>query len=113
MKEIAHRMFKEVIVALVIVFILIFVASLSVSLYSRTSILKAFEITLFRIITIGGGGTLGNIVYVTLIFLILGVVYVIFDRFVTLMTETHIIGGFLMALKLSSIKNHYKILYYG
>ncbi|NIM47239.1 MAG: hypothetical protein GTN40_03715 [Candidatus Aenigmarchaeota archaeon] len=109
MKEIAHRMFKEVIVAIVIVFILIFIASLFVSFYFKTTILKGFEITLFRIITIGGGGTLGNIVYVALIFIILGVVYVIFDRFVTLMSETNIVGGFLMASKLSSIKNHYII----
>ena len=107
MKEIAHKMFKEVIVALIIVFILIFIASLFVSFYSRTNILKGFEATMFRIITIGGGGTLGNIVYVTLIFIILGVAYVIFDRFVTLLSETNIVGGFLMALKLSSIKNHY------
>ncbi len=107
MKEIAHRMFKEVIVALIIIFILIFIASLFVSFYSKVNILKGFETTLFRIITVGGGGTLGNIVYVTLIFLILGIVYVIFDRFVTLMSETNIVGGFLMASKLSSIKNHY------
>jgi len=107
MKEIAHRMFKEVIVAIIIVFILVFIASLFVSAYSKVDILKGFEITLFKIITIGGGGTLGNIIYITLIFLILGIVYVIFDRFVTLMSETNIVGGFLMAMKLSSIKDHY------
>ncbi len=107
MQQIAHRMLKEVIVAIIIVFVLIFVASLFVSFYSGVGILQGFEITLFRIITVGGGGTLGNIIYVTLIFLILGVVYVIFDRFVTLLSETNIIGGFLMASKLSSIKNHY------
>ncbi|NIO44892.1 MAG: hypothetical protein GTN36_05065 [Candidatus Aenigmarchaeota archaeon] len=109
MKEVAHKMFKEVIVAIVIVFILLFIASCFVSFYFRTTILKGFEITIFRILTVGGGGTLGNIVYVALIFVILGVVYVIFDRFVTLMSETNIVGGFLMTSKLSSIKNHYII----
>lgn len=107
MRETTNNIVRELIVAFIIIFVFLFIAALFVSFQSRVSIPEALQLTLFQVITIGGGGTIGNIAYAAIIFFTLGIIYCIFDRFVSLITEMHIIGGILMAIKLSTIKDHY------
>ena len=107
MKETTHSIVRELVVALIMILVFLLLAALFVSFQSNISIPEALQTTLFHIISIGGGGTIGNIVYAAIIFFTLGIIYCIFDRFVSLITEMHIMGGILMAIKLSSIKGHY------
>jgi voltage-gated potassium channel len=106
MRQEAKQALRELIVALTIVFIFFFLASLSASIHSKVNIFKAFEVTVTQILVAGSGGVLGNIFYVLIIFLTLGITFYTFEKVIILLSEIRI-GGILMKASLSSIKDHY------
>jgi voltage-gated potassium channel len=108
MKEEARQALRELKVALIIVLIFLILAALIISSYSRTDIINAFGMTVMQILTAGTGGVLGNMFYVVLIFLTLGVTFYMFEKVIILLSQIRI-GGILMRASLSSIKDHYII----
>jgi voltage-gated potassium channel len=106
MKEEARQALRELKVALIIVLIFLILAALIISSYSRTGIINAFGMTVTQILTAGTGGVLGNMFYVVLIFLTLGVTFYMFEKVIILLSQIRI-GGILMRASLSSIKDHY------
>jgi len=108
MKEEARKSLRELKVALIIVFLFLFLAALTVSIYSKVNVIKAFEITITQVLTAGTGGVLGNIFYVIIIFFTLGITFYIFEKVIMLLSDIRL-GGILMKARLSSIKNHYII----
>ncbi len=109
MKREVSKIIKELLVAFTIVFIFLFLASSVISSYEKVDIAKAFEITLFHIVSAAGEpANLSNFFYLTIIFITLGVIYYMFEKFVDLMTELEI-GGALMRTKISMLKDHYII----
>jgi len=106
MKEEAKQALRELKVILIIIIIFIILAALTISSYSKVNVVKAFEMTITQLLTAGTGGVLGNIFYVVIIFLTLGVTFYMFEKIIILLSEFKI-GGILMKARLSSIKNHY------
>jgi len=106
MKEEAEKELKELRVAVIIVVVFITTAAIIVSIYSKLEITKAFEVTIIGVLTAGTGGVLGNIFYVVIIFLILGITFYIFEKIIILLSHIGL-GGILMRASLSSIKDHY------
>lgn len=107
MKEVVLRTVREILVAFTIVFIFLFLASSIISSYANVNIVEAFGITITHIITLGGGTGYGNIFYFAVIFVVLGIMYYMFEKFIILFTEVELLGGIKMATKLSLMKNHY------
>jgi len=108
MKEEARKELKELKVAVLIALLFLTVAAIIVSIYSRVGLSEAFGITITQILTAGTGGVLGNIFYVVIIFLTLGVTFYIFEKVIILLSQLGL-GGILMRLNLNSIKDHYII----
>jgi voltage-gated potassium channel len=106
MKEETKKNIRELKVTLVIIVVFIAIATLIISIYSRMGIANAFEMTFTQILTAGTGGVLGNIFYVVIIFFTLGVTFYMFEKVIILLSELRI-GGILMKVNLSSIKDHY------
>jgi len=106
MKEESKQALKELKVALIIVLIFLTLATLTISFYYRTSIVNSFEMTILQVLTAGTGGVLGNIFYVVIIFLTLGITFYMFEKVIILLSDVRI-GGILMRLNLSTIKDHY------
>jgi len=106
MKEEAKKELKELKVAVIIVVMFITIAAIIVSIYSKLEITKAFEVTIIGVLTAGTGGVLGNIFYVVIIFLTLGITFYIFEKIIILLSHIGL-GGILMRVSLSSIKDHY------
>jgi voltage-gated potassium channel len=109
MKEETKKNIRELKVTLVIIVVFIAIATLIISFYSRMNIENAFETTFIELINAGTAGTssaLGNIFYVVIIFFTLGVTFYMFEKVIILLSEIKI-GGILMKINLSSIKDHY------
>ena len=106
MKEETQKNIRELKVTVIIIIIFIAIATLVISIYSRMNISNAFEMTFTQILTAGTGGVLGNIFYVVIIFFTLGVTFYMFEKVIILLSEIRI-GGILMKINLSSIKDHY------
>jgi len=106
MKEETRQTLRELKVILIIIVILLVLGALIMSSHSNVGIIEAFQMTLTQILTAGTGGVLGNIFYVVLIFLALGITFYMFEKVIILLTELRI-GGILMRISLSSIKDHY------
>ena len=109
MKEETKKNIRELKVTLVIIVVFIAIATLIISIYSRMNIENAFETTFIELINAGTAGTsstLGNIFYVVIIFFTLGVTFYMFEKVIILLSEIRI-GGILMKINLSSIKDHY------
>jgi len=106
MNQETKQALKELRVILVIIFIFIFAATLIISIYSRVDIFNAFQTVFMHILSAGTGGVLGNIFYVIIVFLTLGVTFYMFEKVIMLLSEIKV-GGILMKLKISSLKNHY------
>jgi voltage-gated potassium channel len=107
MKDTALHTVREILVAFTAVFIFLFLAASIISSYAKVDIVEAFRITITHIITLGGGGGFGNIFYFAIIFVVLGIMYYMFERFIVLFTEVELIGGIKMVTRLSLMKNHY------
>ena len=85
------------------------IAALIISVYSRVGIANALNMVFIQILSAGIGGSssaLGNIFYVVIIFLTLGVTFYMFEKVIILLSEVKI-GGILMRVSLSSIKDHF------
>jgi len=109
MKEETKKNIRELKVTVVIIVVFIAIATLIISIYSRMNIANAFETTFIELINAGTAGTssaLGNIFYVVIIFFTLGVTFYMFEKVIILLSEIRI-GGILMKISLSSIKDHY------
>lgn len=106
MREETKKILIELRAAVIIAVLFIVLAALVLSIYSRVGISTAVEITVMQVLRAGTNGALGNIFYVTIIFLTLGITVYIFERVIILLTEFRI-GGVLMKAKLSSIKDHF------
>lgn len=107
MKEAVLHTIREILVAFTAVFIFLFLAASIISSYAKVDIVEAFRITIAHIITLGGGGGFGNIFYFAIIFVVLGIMYYMFEKFIVLFTEVELIGGIKMVTRLSLMKNHY------
>lgn len=106
MKEEIRQALKELKVILIIILIFLIIAILITSGHSRIGPIEAFVTVLNQILTAGTGGILGNIFYVVIIFLTLGITFYMFEKVIMLLSELKI-GGILMRINLSSIKDHY------
>ncbi len=102
----ATQAFKELKVIAIIIISFIFVAVLITSIYSKVSIFNAIETVILQILSAGTGGVFGNVIYVIIVFLTLGVTFYMFEKVIILLSEIKI-GGILMTANLSSIKDHY------
>jgi voltage-gated potassium channel len=106
MKEETKQALRELKVTLIIVFIFLILAAIIISIYSRVGIGNAFEMAITQVLTAGTGGVLGNMFYVVIIFLTLGVTFYMFEKIIILLSDIRL-GGILMKAKISSIKDHY------
>ena len=108
MNEETKQTLRELRVILVIILIFIFLGVLITSTHFNLGPIEAFTMVLTQILTAGTGGVLGNIFYVVIIFLTLGITFYMFEKIIILLSELRI-GGILMSVSLSSIKDHYII----
>jgi voltage-gated potassium channel len=108
MKDEAKKELLELKVAVLIIIVFICLAAVTVSIYSRVGFPKAFEMVITQVLTAGTGGILGNITYVIIIFLTLGVTFYMFEKVIILLSQVGL-GGVLMKVNLSKIKDHYII----
>jgi voltage-gated potassium channel len=106
MREETSKTIRELKVAVIIVLIFIILAALIISAYSRIGLDEALEMTVMQVLTAGSGGVLGNMFYVVIIFLTLGVTFYMFEKVIMLLSDIRL-GGILMNISLSSIKDHY------
>jgi voltage-gated potassium channel len=106
MKEETKKTLRELRTTVTILVIFILLATLVLSIYSRISVENAFETVSYQILSAGTGGVLGNVFYVILIFLTLGITFYMFERVIILLTEFRV-GGVLMRANLAAIKDHY------
>jgi voltage-gated potassium channel len=86
--------------------VFIVAAAIIVSTYSKIGLNEALGMTVTQILTAGTGGVLGNIFYVVIVFLTLGVTFYMFEKVIILLSNIRI-GGILMGAVLSNIKDHY------
>lgn len=107
MKEEIRQSLKEIRVILIIILIFLFLAVLIITTNSKVGPVDAFTMVITQILTAGTGGkVLGNIFYVVIIFFTLGITFYMFERFIILLSQIRI-GGILMRVNLSSVKDHY------
>lgn len=106
MSEETKQAVRELKTTLMILVVFIIIAVLIISAYSRVDIPNAFQMFLTQLLSAGTGGIFGNIFYVVIIFLTLGVTFYMFEKVIILLSEVRI-GGILMSASLSSIKNHF------
>jgi voltage-gated potassium channel len=106
MKEETKQALRELKVTLIIVFVFLILAAIIISNYSRVGIGNAFEMAITQVLTAGTGGVLGNVFYVIIVFLTLGVTFYMFEKIIILLSDIRL-GGILMKAKISSIKDHY------
>jgi voltage-gated potassium channel len=106
MKEETKQALRELRVILIIIFIFIVVAALIISTYSKVGLNEALEMAVTQVLTAGTGGVLGNVFYVVIVFLTLGITFYMFEKVIILLSDIRL-GGVLMNIKLSSIKDHY------
>lgn len=106
MKEETKQAVRELKTTLIVLVVFIIIAVLIISAYSRVDIPNAFQMFLTQLLSAGTGGIFGNIFYVVIIFLTLGVTFYMFEKVIILLSEVRI-GGILMSANLSSIKDHF------
>jgi voltage-gated potassium channel len=106
MSEETNKTLNELRTILLVIMLFIFVASLMISVYSKMGMVEAFETVVMQILQAGTGGMLGNILYVVIIFLILGVTFYMFEKVIILLSQISL-GKMFMQASLSSIKDHY------
>jgi voltage-gated potassium channel len=106
MSEESKQALRELRTVLILAVIVILMASFLISVYYNIDISSAFGTVFVQVLSAGTNGTLGNIFYVILIFLALGLTFYMFEKVIVLLSDIRL-GGFLMRLKLSSIKDHY------
>jgi voltage-gated potassium channel len=106
MKEETKQALRELKVILIIIVVFIVAAAIIVSTYSKIGLNEALGMTVTQILTAGTGGVLGNIFYVIIVFLTLGVTFYMFEKVIILLSNIRI-GGILMGAALSNIKDHY------
>jgi len=108
MKDETKKTLRELRAAVIIAVAFIVLAALILSIYSRVGVSEAIEITIMQVLRAGTGGTLGNIFYVVIVFLTLGITFYIFEKVIILLSQFRL-GGVLMKANLSSIKDHYVV----
>jgi len=106
MKEETKQALRELKVILIIIVVFIVAAAIIISTYSKIGLNEALGMTVTQILTAGTGGVLGNIFYVVIVFLTLGVTFYMFEKVIILLSNIRI-GGILMSAVLSNIKDHY------
>jgi voltage-gated potassium channel len=106
MKEETKQALRELRVILIIIIVFIIAAAIIISTYSKIGLNEALGMTVTQILTAGTGGVLGNVFYVVIVFLTLGVTFYMFEKVIILLSEVRI-GGILMGAILSNIKDHY------
>jgi len=97
---------KELKVILIIILVFLSIAVLTISTNSKIGPVDAFTMVLTQILTAGTGGILGNVFYVVIIFFTIGISFYMFEKVITLLSQIRI-GGILMRVNLSSVKDHY------
>lgn len=106
MKEEMRQAIKELKVILIIILVFLVLAVLIISSNSKIGPVDAFTMVLTQILTAGTGGILGNIFYVVIIFFTIGISFYMFEKVIILLSQIRI-GGILMKVNLSSVKDHY------
>jgi voltage-gated potassium channel len=106
MKEETRKNLRELKVTIIIIIIFLIAAALIISIYSKVGLANAFEMAFTQMLTAGTGGVFGNIIYVVIIFFTLGITFYMFEKVIILLSELRI-GGIVMSINLSSIKDHY------
>ena len=97
---------RELKVILLIILIFFVAAALIISFYSSVDIFNAFQTVFVQVLSAGTGGVFGNVFYLIIVFLTLGVTFYMFEKVIILLSEIRV-GGILMKANLSSIKDHY------
>ena len=106
MKEESKQALRELRTTLVIILIVCLVATFLISAYYNTDLFTAFIMFFMQTLTAGTSETLGDVFYIVLIFLSLGLTFYMFEKVIVLLSELRI-SGLLMNMKLSSMKGHY------
>lgn len=106
MKEESKQALRELRTTLIIILIIGLVATFMISVYYNTDFFTAFMTFFMQTLTAGTSDTLGDVFYIILIFLSLGLTFYMFEKVIVLLSELRI-SGLLMNMKLSSMKNHY------
>ncbi|MEM5778664.1 MAG: NAD(P)-binding protein [Candidatus Aenigmatarchaeota archaeon] len=106
MKEETKQALKELKVILIIIVVFLIIAALIVSAYSKIGLNEALNLVAIQVLTAGTGGIFGNILYVAIVFLTLGVTFYMFEKIIILLSDIRL-GGVLMKLSVKTIKDHY------
>jgi voltage-gated potassium channel len=106
MKEESKQALRELRTALIIILVIGIVATFLISAYYNTDLFTAFIMFFMQTLTAGTGEVLGNVFYIVLIFLSLGLTFYMFEKVIVLLSELRI-SGLLMNMRLSSMKDHY------
>ncbi|MBN2203203.1 MAG: NAD-binding protein [Candidatus Aenigmarchaeota archaeon] len=106
MKQTTYQTLRELRTVLMIILLIIFSAALILSIYSGVDMQTAIGNVFVHVITAGTGGVLGNVFYVVLIFLALGMTFYMFEKVIILLSELRF-RGLLMKMRISSLKGHY------
>lgn len=108
MKEEVRKNVRELKVASLILVVVVILAALVLMIYSKLDVPGALEVTFVSVLNAGSGGTLGNIFYALLIFLMIIVIFYIFEKIIILLSQPGL-GGIVVRMNLSKIKDHYII----
>jgi voltage-gated potassium channel len=108
MKEETRQHMRELKTTAAILIIFFLAAALIISIYSSMNLSNALQTVFIQVLSAGTGGVFGNIFYVIIIFLSLGVTFYMFEKVIILLSEIRL-GGIIMSANLSSIKDHYVI----
>ncbi|MFH0929113.1 MAG: NAD(P)-binding protein [Candidatus Aenigmatarchaeota archaeon] len=106
MREETMQALRELRTILIIILTIVIVATFLISVYYNMDFFSALMTFFLQILTAGTSDTIGDVFYIVLIFLSLGLTFYMFEKVIFLLSELRI-GGFLMSMRLSSMKNHY------
>jgi voltage-gated potassium channel len=106
MSEESKQALRELRTILIISLIIVIVATFLISAYYNMDLVTAFTTFFMQTLTAGTSETLGDVFYIVLIFLSLGLTFYMFEKVIVLLSELRI-SGLLMNMRLSSMKGHY------
>ena len=106
MREESRQALRELRTILIISVIIVLVATFLISIYYNMDPISAFMTFFMQTLTAGTSETLGDVFYIILIFLSLGLTFYMFEKVIVLLSELRI-SGLLMNMRLSSMKDHY------
>jgi voltage-gated potassium channel len=106
MKQSTYQTLRELRTVMMLIFFVVLIAAFLLSIYSGVDMSTAVGNVFSQVLTAGTGGILGNMFYLVLIFLALGLSFYMFEKVIILLSELRF-RGLLMKMRISSLKGHY------